>query len=379
MKSQLIRTLFTGLIAAVLMLATASAQAQRSDYLARLAAYEAAYGPYEREASAYWDAVAAKRRIRNAKHRSGERILLEDYVLTQPPVYTGPPRPADPDAPPRPPAEREPMPTIADFIEAAAEQFGFVPDRPKTESEFMRAYARAAAAAGLTRDQIVGIYVFETGGNGAHDTQAGVSATRTRPISPAVGYNQLLSTISAATLHSHGPQLLSALQQKAKTLSGAERQAMNRKIEALRRMIAYARTVPHQWAALDKLAKTTRGGWGLHAIVLDIDLGPLVQVQKLVTSVQYARTRRLKRPLTAAELELMNLTGDGNGIDMVLMPQALRERVPTSNFFQRNGYERNPVARRTGVVANLISDMDAKMAKGAQQPGARELAAAFGP
>jgi hypothetical protein len=73
----------------------------------------------------------------------------------------------------------------------------------------------------------------------------------------------------------------------------------------------------------------------------------------------------------------MNLTGDGNGIDMVLMPQAMRERVPTSNFFQQIGYERNPVARRTGVVAKLVADMEAQMAKGAQSPGAKELAAAF--
>jgi len=48
-------------------------------------------------------------------------------------------------------------------------------------------------------------------------------------------------------------------------------------------------------------------------------------------------------------------TGDGNGIDMIMMPSALRARVPTSNFFQQSGYERNPVARRTGVVAGLIA------------------------
>jgi hypothetical protein len=100
-------------------------------------------------------------------------------------------------------------------------------------------------------------------------------------------------------------------------------------------------------------------------------------VQKLVNSVHFAKMKGYSAPLTPAELELMNLTGDGNGIDMVMMPQAYRERVPTANFFQQNGYERNPVARRTGVVANLIADMEAKMAKGAQSAGARELASAF--
>jgi len=71
----------------------------------------------------------------------------------------------------------------------------------------------------------------------------------------------------------------------------------------------------------------------------------------------------------------MNLTG--NGIDMVMMPADLRARVPTANFFQQSGYERNPVARRTGVVANLIADIESKMQRGAQSPGAREMATAF--
>jgi hypothetical protein len=73
----------------------------------------------------------------------------------------------------------------------------------------------------------------------------------------------------------------------------------------------------------------------------------------------------------------MNLTGDSTGLDMVTMPQDLRARVPTANFFQQQGYERNPVARRTGIVANLIADIEAKMGHGAQAQGARELATAF--
>jgi len=111
--------------------------------------------------------------------------------------------------------------------------------------------------------------------------------------------------------------------------------------------------------------------------VLDIDLGPILQVQKLTDSVLFARAKGYAVPLTAAELELMNLTGDGNGFDMVTMPQALRARVPTANFFQREGYERNPVARRTGVVANLIADIEGKMNHGAQAQGSRDMAAAF--
>ncbi len=87
--------------------------------------------------------------------------------------------------------------------------------------------------------------------------------------------------------------------------------------------------------------------------------------------------KRYDKPLTAAELELMNLTGDGNGIDMVMMPQSFRERVPTANFFQPRGYARNPVARRTKVVAGLIAEIQQHMDRNAAKPGARELAAAY--
>ncbi len=116
---------------------------------------------------------------------------------------------------------------------------------------------------------------------------------------------------------------------------------------------------------------------GIHALILDIDVGPLLQVQKLLTSVVYAKHLGHQIPLTAAELEMMNLTGDGNGFDMVTMPESLRKKVPTSNFFQRGGYERNPVAITNNTVSKLLAATDAKMQSEAQLSGARALAAAF--
>ena len=100
-------------------------------------------------------------------------------------------------------------------------------------------------------------------------------------------------------------------------------------------------------------------------MVLDIDVGPLLQTHKLLTSVLFARAKGYTRPLSAAELEMMNLTGDGTGLDMVTMPQAMREQVPTANFFQRGGYERNPVAIRHNTVAKLLGDH--RRADGRQQ------------
>jgi hypothetical protein len=350
-----------------------------ADYQAKLAQYQAARAPYEAEADVYWDAVAAKRRARSAKRREHRPIDLNDYVLTQPPVYSGPPRPVDPRAPAQPAPERPDIPVVADFLQNASEQFGFVPERPANELDFKRAYAKAALASGLTREQIVGIYVFETGGNGNYDSQAGLVPYRpgARPISPAVGYNQLLSTNSVSLLAEHGGRLTALLRQKANALSGSARIAMERKIEAFKRMIAFSRSVPNRWNEHDRLAKTTAGGFGIHAAVLDIDIGPLLQVQKLVDSLRFARAKGYTAPLTAAELEVMNLTGDGNGFDIVTMPHEMRTRVPTSNFFQQQGYERNPVARRTAVVANLVADIEGKMQRGAQAQGARDLANAF--
>jgi hypothetical protein len=368
-----------GVIAALLLLAAAPTRAQNSDdYQARLAQYTQARAAYDEVASVYWDQIADKRRTRNDKRRTNQLISIDDYVLTQPPVYVGPPRPVDPNAPPGPPpGEKPPLPVIADFLKAAVEQFGFVPDRPANEIEFKRAYAKAALAAGLTKDQIVGVYAFETGGNGTYDMQAGVTPTRPNAISPAVGYNQLLSTNTVSILAEYGNRLMAMLRQKSKTLTGAEKIAMERKIEAFKRMIALSRSVPQRWSDFDIMAKTTPGGWGVHTAILDRDIGPQLQVQKLATSLQFARMKHYNAPLTAAELELMNLTGDSTGLDMVMMPQDLRARVPTANFFQQNGYERNPVARRTGVVAVLIADMEAKMRQGAQSQGAKDLAAAF--
>lgn len=371
------------LLAMGMLMAAPVARAQPAaaitDYQAKLAQYEVARATYDAEASAYWDAIAEKRRARNTKRREHLPIGLDDYVLTQPPVYSGPARPIDPHAPAQPPPERPEIPVVADFLKNAAEQFGFVPDRPASDVDFKRAYAKAALAAGLTRDQIVGVYVFETGGNGSYDSQAGLVPYRAgaRAISPAVGYNQLLSTNTMSLFAEDGNRYLLALRQRAKGLTGPAKLAMERKIEGLKRMIAYSRSVPNRWSEHDRLAKTTLGGFGIHAAVLDIDLGPLLQVRKLTDSVRFARTKGYAAPLTAAELELMNLTGDGNGFDMVTMPQALRARVPTANFFQQQGYERNPVARRTGVVANLIADIESKMSRGAQAQGARDLAAAF--
>jgi hypothetical protein len=374
--------------AATLHSAMAGAMAQAAspqaiaEYRRKLKEYLEARAAFEEEASAYWGSITEKRRGRNAKRREHQAIGLDDYVLTQPPVYTGPKRPVNPEpsAPPpeEPRRERKYIPVVADLLKAAAEHFQFAPQRPASEVEFKRAYARVASAAGLTREQAVRVYSFETGGNGNHDMQSGLSASRpgSRAISTAIGYNQLLTTNSVELVAEQGQEFVKALTEKAAPLSGAPRKAMDHKIAVLKRMVALARSVPDEWAQHEKLGDTPQG-WAIHAMVLDIDVGPLLQTHKLLTSVIFARAKGFMRPLSAAELEMMNLTGDSTGLDMVTMPQAMREQVPTSNFFQRSGYERNPVAIRHNTVAKLLAVTDARMDSNSTQAGARELAAAF--
>ena len=364
---------------------TANAMAQAvspqaiAEYRRKLAEYQEIHGAFEQEAGAYWQAISDKRRGRNAKRRDHQPIDADDYVLTQPPVYTGPKRPVNPQPEPEP--ERKPrahkaIPVVADLLQAAQQQFQFTPQRPSSELEFKRAYARVASAMGLTREQAVRVYSFETGGTGNYDVQSGIEHGGTRAISTAIGYNQLLTTNSVELVAEQGPGLVNALIARAAPLSGPARVAMDHKISVLKKMVAVAKSVPDDWSAHAKIADTEQG-WAIHAMVLDIDVGPLLQTHKLLTSVIFAREKGYTRPLTAAELEMMNLTGDGTGLDMVTMPQALREIVPTSNFFQRSGYERNPVAIRYNTVAKLLAVTDARMDSNSNLAGARDLAAAF--
>jgi hypothetical protein len=371
--------------AAALPASTGDAMAQMvspqaiAEYRRKLAEYQGVRGAFEQEAGAYWDAISNKRRGRNAKRRDHQPIDLDDYVLTQPPLYTGPKRPINPapeSEPGHPPREHKAIPVVADLLRAAAEQFQFKPQLPNNELEFKRTYARVAAAAGLTREQAVRVYAFETGGTGNYDVQSGIEHGGTRAISTAIGYNQLLTTNSVELVAEQGSELLRALTARAEGLSGPPRKAMDAKIAVLKRMVALARSVPDEWSAHGRIADT-QAGWAIHAMVLDIDVGPLLQTHKLLTSVIFARAKGYSRPLTAAELEMMNLTGDGTGLDMVTMPQALREQVPTSNFFQRSGYERNPVAIRHNTVAKLLAVTDSRMDSNSNLPGAKDLAASF--
>jgi hypothetical protein len=353
---------------------TAPMKAAMAEYRKKLAAYNKAYDAYEKVAGPYWRAVTDKRSRRRTKVANNMRITADDYVMTQPPVYTGPEKPDDPLQPGK---KRSEIPDVEDFLASAKAEFGFVPEAPADEIAYKRAYAAVASAKGLNKEECVKIYGFESGGDGKYDIQAGREYDmKARVISTALGYNQLLTTNTVGLLAEDGDDFIAELTKRMESVDGERKAALADKIVKLKKMIAFARTVPNDWNAHGRLAGTPKG-IGAHALNLDVDIGPLLQTRKLTTSVTFAKRKGYGTPLTAAELEMMNLTGDGNGYDMVTMPAALREKVPTTNFFQRGGYERNPVAARNNTVAKLIAATDAKMVQEAKLQGAKDRAAAF--
>jgi hypothetical protein len=156
----------------------------------------------------------------NAKRRAGQQIALDDYVLTQPAVCTGPKRPVDPSAPERPPAQgASDGPPISS--RRPVEQFQFTPQRPASEIEFKGAYARVASALGLTREQAVRVLFIRDRRQTAHyDMQSGYRGPGTRPISTAIGYNQLLTTNSVELIAEQGDAILKALMDQGRVVVG---------------------------------------------------------------------------------------------------------------------------------------------------------------
>ncbi len=215
----------------------ADIEQKRIVYREKLAEYTKAHLAFEKLARPYWESISEKRTRRLAKQANNERSALSDYVLEQPPVYTGPPEPEDPEKKLKPSAEY--VPVVADFLQHAKEQFNFAPELPANDDDYRRGYATAALAAGLTPEQCVKIYAFESGGDGGYSVQAGLEYDRpgAKAITTALGYNQLLTTNSIELLAEAGDEFLSALRKEAEEASGERQSRLQDKIAVLKRMI----------------------------------------------------------------------------------------------------------------------------------------------
>lgn len=332
---------------------------------------------FDREAQAYWAAIEEKREGRRRKRAQSLPFTRDDYVAQQPPKYAGPALPADVAriiAEVRPAEPEKQMPVVADFLAAAKREFGFVPT-PTTDREFKRRYAEEALAVGLTKDQVVRVYALETGGRGTFDMQAGFDpeTKKGRPISSALGYAQLLGANSTSELVKHGDAFFTRLATLASAPGTAPRRAamLRNKLPILRRMIQAAKSVPNDWKSHQAFASTPRG-LAIHALNLDADIGPLLQVVKLKGLKEEAE--RAGRPnLSGAEIELMNLAGPRTGLEMM---EPVGRTMPTANFFSHGGYWRNTIVREKSA-AELLTALDDRMEVHLKKAGSIEFAAAF--
>jgi hypothetical protein len=273
--------------------------------------------------------------------------------------------------PPKPP---EALPVVADFLRHAKEQYGFTPLRI-AEDEFMLNYALEALALGLTRDQVVRVYAFETGGHGTHDMQSGFNPVtkKGRAISSALGYAQLLHANTTEVMRKHGASYIERLERIAAAQpSGAERAAKIRaKTAAMRKMLRVIAGVADDWNAHIAFGRTPKGQ-GVHAVNLDGDVGPWLQVRKLENIRQFAATKGWPM-LNGAQLEMLNLAGPARGLEML---QPVAADAVTANFFERKGYDRNPVVHKRNA-RELLAKIGEIMDRNLQKEGSQRFIAAF--
>jgi hypothetical protein len=339
--------------------------------------YRRARDQFEAQHRAYWQRVEAKRDARKAKRLLGQPFDADDYIARQPPKYAGPELPADIArivTEVKPPPPERPMATVEDFLAQAKAQYGFVPT-PTTEREFKRRYAIEALAVGLSKDQVVRIYALETGGQGTYDMQAGFNpTTRTgKAISSALGYAQLLHANSTSELVKHGEGFARRLIAMAavRGTDAARAEALRAKATIVRRMLRAARSIPYEWAHHVRFAGTP-AGLGIHALNLDADVGPWLQVLKL-RGLKDAAEQAGRRNLSGSEIELMNLAGPGTGLEM-MTPVA--QNMPTANFFSEQAYYRNTIVRGK-TAAELLRALNDRMEVNMHKPGAVEFAQVF--
>lgn len=381
-----------GLIGTVLSPEVARADQLRNEFRSTLGSgerkafddYFAAQIFHDAALDAYWSHVDKKRALRRVKKRRNVSPSDADYVQDAPPVYDGPSLSKslarrwwlfrEQRTEKKPEGPRDTLPSVSDFLESARKHYGFVPERVP-EKVFKERCAREALALGLSGEQVVRVYALETSGLGTADMQAGIHpiTRKGEPISTALGYAQLLAANSINELSKHGNEFVARLRELAKrSPAGSARQrSLVNKAAALARMTRKARSIPYKWSRHVAFSKTSLGR-GIHAINLDGDIGPWLQVIKLKglrTTAQKAGYERL----TGAEIELMNLAGPGTGLEM--MTSAGR-RAPTTNFFSRAAYYRNTIVRGKNS-AELIDALDKRMDENLKNAGAIEFLEIF--
>ena len=185
-----------------------------------------------------------------------------------------------------------------------SEQFHFAPERPATEAEFMAAYAkvrdrrRPDARPGGPHLRLRDRRQRQLRLTGRPDAcRAGKPRGRSRPRSATTSSST--PTPSACWPRTATP----TCRRWRDTLSQSAGSRRPGDGAQDRSAATHDRVLPHRALRLGRARQACqvhRGGVGVHAVLLDRDIGPLLQTQKLLDSVVFARAqghaRRLPRP-----------------------------------------------------------------------------------
>lgn len=366
-------------------------KAEAASYQEQLAAYRAAYSEFEAREKRYWAAISAKKDIRTAKRRAGQAFVREDFVLSQPPKYTGPKRPRDPNAGPlvKKPRPKSTLPRANDLRAAMKDLYGHKLPRV-AEKDFKLSFAREAKRYGLSAEQVIGVYALETGGLGPFDRVSGeipqmnskckVVKYVGQPLSTAIGYFQLLNANTSSTVagNARGPEserFANRLREKAKQERGGRKRELKKKAKLVDRIvkdmdvaISRMNVTKNNWAEFRELGRTKLGR-AVHALNLDPDIGPMIQMSKLT----FVRNKAVEKGLgnvPSDRLELMNLVGWPRGLKM-LEPVAFN--VPTANFVTATEIRANRSVLGDKTVAESVEKINRVISKRKQECGSHEF------
>lgn len=366
-------------------------QATAASYQEKLAAYHAAYSKFQKQEKRYWAEIERKKDIRTAKRRAGKSFVRDDFVLSQPPQYTGPKRPRNPDAgpiAPKPP-KKSTLPRADELRAAMRERYGHKLPKVK-EKEFKLAFAREAKRYGISAEQVIGVYALETGGLGPFDRVSGeipkmnrkceVVEYVGRPLSTALGYFQLLTANTSSTVagNAKGPKselFANRLRAKASEHRGKRKRELKRKAKLVDRIVKDMRVAisrmnvrKNNWDEFRALGRTQLGR-AVHALNLDPDIGPMIQMSKLAFVRNYAIKKGLGN-VPSDRLELMNLVGYPRGAKM-LEPVAFN--VPTANFVTATEIRGNRSVLGDKTVAQSLEKIRRVIGKRKQECGSKEF------
>lgn len=374
-------------LAGALFASTGSA----ATYQEKLAAYRAAYGEFQTLEKRYWAEISRKKDIRSKRRKAGKKIKRKHYVLEHPPVYTGPKRPKHPNQGPvkKKKRKKSTLPTSKQLKVALKDLYGHKLPVYK-EKDFKLAYAREAQRYGVSAEQVIGVYALETGGKGPYDLVSGEGITRNdkcklvkrggRPLSSALGYFQLLNANTSSTVAGNArgekaERFSNRLRALAKESRGKRKRELKNKAKMLDRMIADMNKAvarmdvrKNNWNEFRKLGRT-KLGHAIHALNLDLDIGPMIQMSKLAFVRSYAIKKGLGDP-ASDRLELMNLVGYPRGAAML---DKVAITVPTANFVKANEIRANRAVLGGKTVEESVAKIRRVIKKRKQSCGSKEF------